>query len=354
MRRRGLLAALPAVLAGCAPLMQKALTPEPGFGGADFAGDRFISFDGARLGLTTWEAEGQAANEPWAVIVGLHGMDDYANAFHLAAPFWARGGIATYAFDQRGFGRSPHRGVWAGEALMTEDLRTACAVARRRHPKAILAVAGESMGGAVAIAAFASDRPPDADRLLLLSPAVWGFSQQPLPYSASLWIASHTLPAYVAKPPSFLTDRIWASDNVRELIAMGRDKLMIWGSRFDTLYGLVALMETAWRKIDGVKAPTAYLYGAHDQIIPKPAAFSAAARLRAPGRTLYYDTGWHLLLRDLKAEIVWRDCAAFVRDAAAPPPSGAPPIPRKVPREPKRPDLPPGVTKDGKIRLGDI
>ena len=288
------------------------------------------------------------------MIVGLHGMNDYANAFHMAGPWWAGQGITTYAFDQRGFGRSPGRGVWAGPELMAEDLRAACAVARRLHPKAIIAVAGESMGGAVAISAFASDRPPDADRLILLSPAVWGFSQQPLPYSAMLWVASHTLPAYVAKPPPFLTSRIWASDNVRELIAMGRDRLLIWGSRFDTLWGLVSLMETAWRDIGKVRVPTAFLYGAHDQIIPAAASISAAARLRAPGRTLYYDKGWHLLLRDLQAETVWRDSEAFIRDPSAPPPSGAPPIPKVAPKPAKGPDLPPGVTPDGKIRLGEI
>ena len=355
MRRRALLAGLPLALAACAPATQRALAaPPPGFGGPALLDDRFVSFDGAALGLTTWAAEGEHANDPWAVIVGLHGMDDYANAFHMAAPFWAKQGIATYAFDQRGFGRSPRRGVWAGEDLISEDLRTACALVRRRHPKAILAVAGESMGGAAAICAFASDRPPDADRLILLSPAVWGFSQQPWLYSASLWIAAHTLPAYVANPPSFVTRRIWASDNVRELIAMGRDPLMIWGSRFDTLYGLVGLMEDAWRRIDRLTVPTVYMYGAHDQIIPAPAAISAAARLRPPGRTLYYEKGWHLLLRDLQAETVWRDAAAFIRDPSAPAPSGAPPIPKTVPPGPNKPDLPPGVTPDGKIKLGDL
>jgi alpha-beta hydrolase superfamily lysophospholipase len=350
MRRRHLLAGFSALLSGCAPLVQKARTPGSAFAGPGFSGDRFVSFDGARLGLTTWAAEG----EPWAVIVGLHGMDDYANAFHMAGPFWARAGITTYAYDHRGFGRSPERGVWAGQDLMTEDLRTACAVARRMHPRAIIAVAGESMGGAVAIAAFASDRPPDADRLVMFSPAVWGFSQQPLPYSAMLWVASHTVPAYVAEPPRFLANRIWASDNVRELIAMGKDPQMIWGSRFDTLYGLVSLMETAWQKIDSLRVPTAYMYGAHDQIIPPPAAISAAARLRPPGRTLYYEHGWHLLLRDLQAETVWRDSVAFIRDPNAAPPSGAPPIPTKVPKPKKGRDLPPGVTADGKIRLGDL
>lgn len=350
MRRRDLVGGLTVLLSGCAPLVQRALSPETGFPGPSFSGDRFVSFDGARLGLTTWPAEG----EPWAVIVGLHGMDDYANAFHMAAPYWAKAGITTYAYDQRGFGRSPERGVWAGQDLMVEDLRTVCAIVRRRHPNAVIAVAGESMGGAVAIAAFASDCPPDADRLVMLSPAVWGFSQQPLPYSAMLWVASHTLPAYVAEPPRFLARRIWASDNVRELIAMGKDPLLIWGSRFDTLYGLVSLMETAWRKIGGLRVPSVYMYGAHDQIIPPPAAISAAARLRPPGRTLYYEHGWHLLLRDLQAETVWRDGVAFIRDPNAAMPSGAPPIPAKVPKRKKGPDLPPGVTADGKIRLGEL
>ncbi len=354
MKRRDLLLALPFGLAACAPVLQKALKPNPAFRGPRFEGDRFISFDGARLALAAWKAEGQYADAPWAVIIGLHGMDDYSAAFHLAGPWWAGQGITTYAFDQRGFGRSPERGVWAGEDLMTGDLRAACAVARRMHPKAIIAVAGESMGGAVAIAAFASNEPPDADRLILLSPAVWGFSQQPLPYSASLWVASHTMPRYVVKPPSFLTRRIWASDNVRELIRMGQDRQMIFGSRFDTLYGLVSLMETAWQRIDRLKVPALYMYGAHDQIIPPPAAISAAARLRAPGRTLYYERGWHLLLRDLQAKTVWTDADAYIRAPAGPMPSGAPPIPKTVSKGPKKPDLPPGVTPDGKVHLSEL
>jgi alpha-beta hydrolase superfamily lysophospholipase len=353
MRRRDVLAGLGAfgALDGCAPMVQHALQQPTGFAGPSFTGDRFVSFDGAPLGLKTWTAEGQYADDPWAVVIGLHGMDDYSNAFHTAGPWWARQGITTYAFDQRGFGRSPERGVWAGEDLMIEDLRAACATARRRHPRAILAVAGESMGGAVAIAAFASNNPPDADRLVLLSPAVWGFSQQPFSYSASLWMASHTLPQYVIKPPSFISRRIWASDNVRELIRMGQDKEMIYGSRFDTLYGLVSLMESAWKKIDRLKVPALYMYGAHDQIIPPPAAISAAARLRPPGRTVYYEHGWHLLLRDLQAQTVWTDAEAFIRDPGGALPSGAPAIPKSVPKGPKKPDLPPGVTPDGKVHL---
>ena len=312
------------VLAACAPLKQQAGSPGAGFGGPRLEDRDFISFDGARLGMLHWDAPG----EPWAVVVGLHGMNDYSNAFHLAADYWAREGISTYAFDQRGFGRSPHRGVWPGVALMDDDLRTFTTLIRQRFPHAIIAVAGVSMGGAVAIDAFASDPPPQADRLVLLSPAVWGWSSQPLTYRVALWSMAHTVPGLQLNPSSFITDHIRASDNTEELIRMGRDPNLLWGARMDALYGLMNLMQRGWSETGDLKIPTLYAYGAKDQIIPKTAAFHAAADLPSSDRTAYYAAGYHLLLIDLENPKVWDDVAAFIRDPTAPLPSGAPPIPR--------------------------
>ena len=325
---RGALGSLAAVLlllaSACAPLTQRALAPGSGFNGPRLEQGAFVSFDGARLGMMHWDAPG----EPWAVVIGLHGMDDYSNTFHLAGEYWEKLGISTYAFDQRGFGRSPHRGVWAGRDLMDEDLRTFTTLIRQRYPHAIIAVAGVSMGGAVAIDAFASDRPPAADRLVLLSPAVWGWSTQPLTYRIALWSMAHTLPGAVLEPPAFITRKIRASDNTAELIRMGRDPQLIFGTRTDAVYGLVKLMQRGWSETGQLKLPTFYAYGAKDQIVPRNAAFPAAARLPAGDRTAFYADGYHLLLIDLENPKVWDDVAAFIRAPAAPLPSGAPPIPR--------------------------
>jgi len=132
----------------------------------------------------------------------------------------------------------------------------------------------------------------------------------------------------VIKPPRWVTDRVHASDNLEELMAMGRDPMMIWGARNDTLYGLVALMQAAWEAAGRIRVPVGYFYGARDEVIPARPSFEAAARLKASDHTAYYAQGYHLLLRDHQRAVVIDDVAAFMLDPAAPTPSGAPPIPR--------------------------
>lgn len=309
-------------LAACAtPAIQPPLTPPPGFAGPAVEARALVMDDGARLPLARWSPEG----EPWAVIVALHGMNDSRAAFRLAGPWWAEQGIETWSIDQRGFGEAPGRGVWAGEARMAEDLRTAVALARARYPDALIAVAGESMGGAVAIVAFASDRPPDADRVILLAPAVWGWSAQGPLNRAGLWIAARAMGDRAVEPPEWAVRDRPASDNRLELFRNYRDPNSLISTRFDALYGLVDLMDSASHRLGDVRAPTLLLYGANDNVIREDAMRAALDRAGdRPGlHTAYYPDGWHLLNRDLQAETVYRDVAAWLRDAAAPLPSGA-------------------------------
>jgi alpha-beta hydrolase superfamily lysophospholipase len=209
-------------------------------------------------------------------------------------------------------------------------------------------VAGESMGGAVAIEAFASDRPPAADRLILMAPAVWGWSNQPLPYKTMLWLAARFTGGKVYEPPSWLTSRVKPTDNREELRAMGRDPLMVWGARSDTLYGLVAMMEQAWRSTGEIEVPTLYIYGANDEIIPEEPSFEAAAKLKPTDRSAYYASGWHLMTRDLQGPVVWADLLSFIRDPQAPLPSGAPPIPGS----PTQPNAPIEAEARKKVQAG--
>lgn len=313
-------------IAACAPTVQRAMRAPGDFSGPNFdvARHRFETFDGAKLGLSAWlPAEG---GEPWAVIVGLHGMNDYARTFEEAGPWFAERGVATFAYDARGHGRSPRRGVWGGERLMTEDVRTAVSVARRTYPNATIAVVGESMGAATAIAAFGSDNPPDADRVMLVSPAVWGWSSLPDLYAIALWTGAHLFPDRAVTAPRSVAIRRQPSDNIEMLRRLGRDRNMIFETRIDAVYGLVNLMESASAKSANIQAPTLFMYGAHDALIPRASAVRAAERMPASTRTALYANGYHMMLRDLQAEIVFEDILAFLQDEKAPLPSDAPPL----------------------------
>ncbi len=295
--------------------------PRPRF---DPDANRFVSFDGAPLGLSVWNV---ADGEPDIVVVGIHGMGDYAEAFYLAAPFWAERGVTTYAYDQRGHGRSPRRGVWPKEELLRQDLRTAVDIARRRHPDAVIAVVGHSMGGAVAMTAFASDDPPAADRAVFAAPGLRGWGALPVPYSVSLWMSSRLRPGWVVKPPKRVQRSITPSDNTEMLRKVSADPLMVYRTRIDAVHGVVSLMERAHDAAPRLPENTLMLYGANDEIIPAGGVARTAKRLPAHVRTAYYETGYHMILRDLQAETVWTDVLAFLRDPDAPLPSAAPKIP---------------------------
>jgi alpha-beta hydrolase superfamily lysophospholipase len=277
-----------------------------------FLGSAFVTVDGQRLPLRKWLPEGPVK----AVILALHGFNDYSNAFAMPATAWARDGIATYAYDQRGFGAAPQRGLWPGRAALAADAATACGILRRLYPGVPLYLLGESMGGAVAAIAMTGESGapvPGVDGVILTAPAVWGRSMMDLAPRLALWVGVRLVPGLTLTGQSL---HIQASDNIPMLRALGRDPLVIKETRVDTIWGLVNLMDAALASAPRLRVPLFVLYGARDEIIPKRPmrrfvrALPHGARDR---RTFaYYRHGYHMLLRDLDGPAVAADVAAWV------------------------------------------
>ena len=208
--------------------------------------EAIVARDGTRLPLRRWEATGQYAGKPRAVIVALHGMSDYSNAFAMPGAVWAKEGITTLAYDQRGFGKSEQPGIWAGADAMRSDLNDAVAAARARYPGVPVFALGESMGGAVVLTALASAKPPAADGIILVAPAVWSRADMPLTYRVALFLGAHLVPGMIlSNNAAGRVVKIVASDNIPMLRALGRDPLFQKQTRTATLYGLVNLMDEA-------------------------------------------------------------------------------------------------------------
>ena len=95
-------------LTGCMPMVY---LPDTKIQPARLTETAFITEDGASLPLRRWLPK----NETHAVLIALHGFNDYSKFFTTPAEYLSRAGIACFAYDQRGFGLAPRRGLWAGE-----------------------------------------------------------------------------------------------------------------------------------------------------------------------------------------------------------------------------------------------
>lgn len=277
----------------------------------------FVSVaDGTRLPLRRWQADGP----PHAAILGVHGFNDYSNAFAAAAGNWAAAGVVVYSFDQRGFGAADTPGIWPGAATMVDDLADVAAAVAERHPALPVYVVGVSMGGAVAMVALADRRLPGIAGTVLVGPAVWARETMPLTHRAGLWLAARTVP-WLRLGGRGLGIR--PSDNVEMLRALGADPLIVKETRVDAMQGVVDLMDRAYAAAPAVVGPVLLLYGANDEIIPREPTGSTVCRRGGPWRVGVYPNGWHMLLRDRQAEVVHTDILAWIDDPAEPLPSGA-------------------------------
>lgn len=302
------------VLAGCvAPrlprLDRSSAAPE--------TSGHFAMPDGTQLPYRAWMPDAA----PRAVVLALHGMNDSRDAWEYPAPDLAKAGIAVFSPDQRGFGTTSDRGLWAGGREMADDARQMARLLRARYPHTRLILMGESMGAAVLMMLAAEPSPPPADGYVLIAPAVWGRAEMNIFLRAGLWLFSHTVPSVTATGGGFV--HVKASDNVEAIRRLSDDPLTIHATRWDTIHGLVDLMDAALADAPHFHGEALFLYGGHDELIPKKATAATWRSLPQGAREAYYPAGYHLLLRDHERTTPIEDTIAWILRPDAPLPSGA-------------------------------
>lgn len=271
-----------------------------------------VMADGTELALRVWLPE----RPPTAILLALHGFGDHGgNSLVEGAPLLTAAGIQVYAYDQRGFGYSNHRGLWPGVPTLVEDARAATRLIAARHPALPLYLMGESMGGAIAMVAATEALPVRG--VILAAPAVMGRAQLP---SVAAWVVDGLAALAPALAMPATAGGITASDNRAALLRFGRDPLTIREPRMDLVAGVLDSMDAALEAFPRCcTAPSLVLTGGNDQVIPTRIARRVLRALppRADRRVLHYPEGWHLLLRDAVRPEVARDIIAWINDPAA-------------------------------------
>ena len=264
MRRRGILAgaalASPLLLAGCVPVV---IPSGPEVRRPGLSTRSFTMSDGKELPYSAW----LPLDQPRFVVLGLHGFGDYSrNAFDIPDPAFTSQGVALYAYDQRGFGAAPNRGLWPGVPTLVEDCAAVVALIASQHPGIPIFVLGESMGAAVALV-LATRRPvPSVAGYILSAPGVRGRASMSEVSRATLEIASRLIPAvgFSGSAPGFSP-----TDNEDAMRRWSRDPLTAKEfPRSTWVYGLVDLMDQALGAATRFDARALVVYGAQDRIVP--------------------------------------------------------------------------------------
>jgi alpha-beta hydrolase superfamily lysophospholipase len=279
-------------------------------------GGALVTSDGTRLPYRAW----LPADEPRAVVVALHGFNDYSHGFEIPAEYMRLRGVALFAYDQRGFGSAPSRGFWAGEDNLETDAADMVNAVRQIYPRTPVYLMGESMGGAVAITAATRPGFPHVNGLILSAPAIWGGDTMNAFFRISLWTLAHTFPGKMLTGQDL---HILASDNIDMLRAFSSDPLVIKATRVDSVWGLLQLMDKSYANFSKVPVRMLVLYGANDQVIPSEPIRNALRNAPPGAKGAYYPLGFHMLLRDLHGDVPVRDILSWIDDPNMPLPSGA-------------------------------
>ncbi len=277
----------------------------------------FTMADGIALPYREWLPVGT----PTAVVLALHGMNDSRDAWEYPAPDFAVAGMAIFSPDQRGFGATPTRGQWPGTAAFTSDTRIMVRLLRDRYPHTKLILMAESMGAAALMVLATQPDPPKVDGYVLVAPAVWGRAKMNLLMRGVLWLADVTVPQMRLTGGGLV--KVTASDNREALIRLSTDPLTIQGTRVDAIKGLVDLMDQAEAAAPRFHAPSLFMYGGRDELVPPRATAATWRGLPSGPVRAFYPNGYHLLLRDKDRSAPIGDIVSWIRDPNAPLPSGA-------------------------------
>ncbi|WP_432968182.1 alpha/beta hydrolase [Dactylosporangium sp. CA-233914] len=241
---------------------------------------------GVRIVYDAWQPEAEVSG----VVVLSHGMGEHARRYDHVVARLSELGLAVYAPDHRGHGRSTGKRLLARRiAEYTDDLDLLFREVRGRHPGQVPFLIGHSMGAMIALA-YALDHQAELRGLVLSGTPVLPGKGIPKPAIMVAKVLGRIAPgAPVQSLPSTLISKdpaVVAKYDADPLVHHGKVPAGLGGA-------MLTQMSVFQRRLPELTLPTLVLHGSEDGLVEAESSRLIAARAASTDLTLHVYEGLH-------------------------------------------------------------
>ncbi len=271
----------------------------------DSSDGSFQSGSGANIFYRCWTPA-----EPRAVLLLAHGLAEHSGRYGDFASFFADAGIATYALDFPGHGRSDgKRGHVRDFQEYTDALGALLSLAREAHPDIPVVLFGHSMGGLIA-ADFLLQHQSEFVAAVLTGPAI-----RPPKQPSSVALLINRMIAAVAPHLGVMQlDASGVSRDPQVVIDYENDPLVFHGKVSARLVAeLFATMDRVAANAVTIQLPLLIMHGGEDTLT----AVAGSKLLHesvssADKRIVIYDGLYHEILNEPERKKVMTDILGWL------------------------------------------
>ncbi|HEU4396971.1 MAG TPA: alpha/beta fold hydrolase [Actinomycetota bacterium] len=286
--------------------------------GARLASDRFLTAsDGVKLHYLRWSS---GRSPPWAVVIFLHGIASHAGWFGEAAADLDKQGVAVYAPDRRGSGRSGGpRGHLDRYQRALDDVEEVVRLVASEHKGTPVFLAASSWAAKLAVV-YAARRPAPLSGLLLLGPGL--LARVNLSPVRRVRVIIGHLVTPTARLPIPLTPELYTA-NPPYLDFIRADPLRLLEATTQFFWETERLDRRRRRASADLDLPLLLLQGQDDKMVDVPGTRRWFERLAAEDKTYRaYPGAGHTLDFELDRTRYLADMLGWLSARAAP---GSPP-----------------------------
>ncbi|MDZ7265886.1 MAG: lysophospholipase [candidate division KSB1 bacterium] len=245
-----------------------------------------------------------------AVLVVVHGLAEHSGRYLNLVDYFVPRGLAVYAFDQQGHGRSPGRRAHiASFGDFVDDLEIFCGRVRRLQPGLPCLLVGHSMGGTIALAYAVSGRCR-CEGLILSAPGLKSNANVPpllMALSSLLSRCTPTLRAVQLEAAAISRDP--------QVVAAYENDPLVFHGKITARLGreLLDIMTILEQDCAKLALPLLILHGTADRLTDPAGSQNLLARAAAADKTLkLYPGFYHELFNEPGKETVFADMAEWL------------------------------------------